>query len=78
MAGNKYVGWCPQCGPREAVGLDEDGCCKTCGADATGPGADQALDLLKQHGRTRGRDIEAEEREKTLRLHGLTEEPRRW
>ena len=47
MAGNKYVGWCPQCGPREAVGLDEDGCCKTCGADAIGPGADQALKLLK-------------------------------
>lgn len=36
--------WCPQCGPHVAV--DEDGCCATCGATATGPGADRALDVL--------------------------------
>ena len=32
--------WCPQCG--RGVAVDEDGCCTACGADATGPGADQA------------------------------------
>jgi hypothetical protein len=37
--------WCPQCGPRVAV--DEDGCCASCGADAMGPGADQALAALR-------------------------------
>ena len=42
------VGWCPQCGPLTAGALDEDGCCALCGADATGPGADKALRLLKR------------------------------
>ena len=32
--------WCPQCGPR--VDVDEDGCCVSCGATATGDGADMA------------------------------------
>jgi hypothetical protein len=35
--------WCPQCGP--GVGIDEDGCCTSCGATATGEGAEQALRL---------------------------------
>lgn len=35
--------WCPQCGPD--VGVDEDGCCATCGATAVGDGADTALKL---------------------------------
>jgi hypothetical protein len=30
--------WCAQCG--WDVDVDEDGCCATCGADATGPGVD--------------------------------------
>lgn len=33
--------WCPQCGPD--VTVDEDGCCVTCGATATGDGADAVL-----------------------------------
>jgi len=35
--------WCPQCGL--GVKIDEDGCCKTCGATATGEGVDQILML---------------------------------
>lgn len=31
---------CPGCG--FDVGVDENGCCITCGADATGPGVEQA------------------------------------
>lgn len=31
---------CPQCGWNVAV--DEDGCCATCGSNATGPGVDAA------------------------------------
>jgi len=30
--------WCPHCGP--GVDVDDNGCCDTCGADATGPGVD--------------------------------------
>lgn len=29
--------WCPECGPK--VDINEDGCCVTCGASATGRGA---------------------------------------
>ena len=36
--------WCPQCGP--GVNIDEDGCCAQCGADAVGPGAEQASAAL--------------------------------
>lgn len=35
--------WCPQCGP--GVPIDEDGCCATCGATATGRGVDAVLPL---------------------------------
>jgi hypothetical protein len=27
------VGGCPECGPRTALGVDADLCCRTCGAD---------------------------------------------
>jgi hypothetical protein len=43
--------WCPQCGPRVAV--DEDGCCASCGADATGDGADRAGAALAELDRIR-------------------------
>lgn len=32
--------WCPICGPN--ISVDEDGLCMTCGATATGEGADLA------------------------------------
>ena len=35
---------CGQCG--FDVKVDEDGCCVTCGADATGPYVDQALNQI--------------------------------
>jgi hypothetical protein len=40
---SEVVTLCPQCGPN--VGVDEDGCCTTCGADATGPGVEYAESL---------------------------------
>jgi hypothetical protein len=48
----KTESWCPQCGPY--VPIDEDGCCAECGADATGPGAEGALQALENAGRTSG------------------------
>jgi len=41
--------WCPECGPR--VNVDEDGCCLMCGADASGPGAREAVLLLEENHR---------------------------
>jgi hypothetical protein len=35
--------WCAQCGPD--VRVDEDGCCVTCGGEAMGAGADEAIGL---------------------------------
>lgn len=37
--------WCPQCG--FDVDVDEDGCCTTCGATATGQGADTAQKIRR-------------------------------
>ena len=45
--------WCPQCGPHAWV--DEDGCCRSCGADAMGDGADEALAALKAVGDLRAK-----------------------
>ena len=36
--------WCPECGL--GVPIDEDGCCASCGATATGKGVDRALRVL--------------------------------
>lgn len=38
--------WCPECGP--GVSVDEDGCCATCGATATGPGVDAIIAEVRQ------------------------------
>lgn len=46
-----FATWCPQCGPRVAV--DEDGCCASCGADATGEGADRAIAAVAELERIR-------------------------
>lgn len=43
--------WCAQCGPH--VDVDEDGCCASCGTDATGEGADRAVAALAELGRIR-------------------------
>lgn len=43
--GRWTASWCPQCGPDVAV--DEDGCCATCGATATGTAATHAVVLLR-------------------------------
>ncbi len=49
MSGDNVVhdvnGWCPQCGPVRSI--DEDGCCKTCGCDASGEGAERAIQALE-------------------------------
>ena len=37
---------CPECGPK--VALDEDACCKFCGAQAVGPGVDQVCEQIRQ------------------------------
>lgn len=42
--GREDMAWCPQHGT--GVKVDEDGCCTTCGADATGPGAETAVLML--------------------------------
>lgn len=36
--------WCPECGPQRMV--DEDGCCLSCGGNAIGDGADDAIRAL--------------------------------
>jgi len=41
---DKIQTWCPLCGC--GVAVDEDGCCATCGADATGPGVDAIFAAL--------------------------------
>jgi len=40
----EFETFCPQCGPRPRI--DEDGCCATCGCDATGQGADELHALV--------------------------------
>jgi Lar family restriction alleviation protein len=47
----EHATWCPQYGPRVAV--DEDGCCASCGADATGEGADRAIAAVAELERIR-------------------------
>lgn len=37
--------WCPECGPN--VTIDEDGCCVTCGSNATGLWVDAVCCLLE-------------------------------
>lgn len=48
------VAWCPQCGPLIASEVDGDGCCRICGADASGAGADKALAALARIADLRG------------------------
>lgn len=45
MSGESRGSWCPECGPH--VGVDEDGCCASCGCQAHGKGADEALVAMK-------------------------------
>lgn len=51
-AGRWTVTWCAQCGPD--VAIDEDGCCATCGATATGEGAERAARLEEERDEARG------------------------
>jgi hypothetical protein len=43
--------WCFDCGPD--VGVDEDGCCVTCGDGALGDGADEAHRIRAERDRLR-------------------------
>lgn len=49
--------FCPDCGPN--VEVDEDGCCVSCGADATGPGVEKVAQLLEDLAHERIRTIKA-------------------
>ena len=65
--------WCPECGP--SVRVDEDGCCLTCGATATGSAVDAAVAAA---GRIAELDVEVSRRgdlvQDERRLHRREEE----
>ena len=45
--------WCAQCGPN--VKVDEDGCCISCGLQAIGDGAEEALTAARERDALRER-----------------------
>ena len=57
--------WCAQCGPH--IKVDEDGCCKMCGATSVGDGADMAVEVLVESERVRQRCAKLETENESLR-----------
>jgi type 1 glutamine amidotransferase len=54
------VSWCPQCGP--GVSIDEDGCCESCGATATGAWASRAIEQAAEVDRLKEERDEAKKK----------------